>query len=40
MSFWKSLNIAASCILGIVVFRITYRRAKESGLFEKKETDE
>jgi hypothetical protein len=39
MSFWKVINIVASCVLGIVVFRISSRKAKEKRLFEKKETE-
>ena len=40
MSFWKVMNIAASCLLGILVYRIVSQQAREQGLFEKKETEE
>ena len=40
MRFWKVMNIAVSCVLGILVFRNVLHQAKESGFFEKKETGE
>jgi hypothetical protein len=40
MSFWKVINIAASCLLGVIVYRIVSRNAREKYLFEKKETEE
>lgn len=40
MRFLKIMNIAASCLLGILIFRIVSRRAKEHRLFEKREAEE
>ncbi len=40
MGFWKVMNIAASCLLGILVYRIASRQAKEHRLFEKRDTEE
>ena len=36
MSFWKVVNMVASCFLGIMVYRIVSRKAREKRLFEKK----
>jgi len=33
MRFWKAVNIAASCLLGIMVYRIASRKAREMRLF-------
>ena len=39
MSYLKAINIAASCLLGIIVFRLASRRAREMHLFDKKEPE-
>jgi hypothetical protein len=40
MNFWKTINIAASCLLGILVYRIVSRQARANRLFEKIDTEE
>ncbi len=40
MSFWKAVNIVASCLLGIMVYRIVSRKAREMRLFDKKEANQ
>jgi hypothetical protein len=40
MSFWKAINIAASCLLGIMMYRIASRKARELRLFDQKETEQ